>query len=351
MEHVVVDTQVSRRNYPRIQKNRLLRDVVKHKNHSRFVIILDDENKASLIENQPAEGMSREIIPLIVVIGSGEYLGQNISETILLEIGLKRTRPYRPTLSGTFSREREPVCDINPEQQQAAFPIILECLEKHLLETRARWTAKSSRWFVSFGAYQVEKGVQISVHKRDRWLYRECLFQHMRYFQSIHLPKFAKWIKDRLRTSKFNRYSPRQYGPKARQVGEEIRRSRYFNEPLLLETLMQMSGRADLIRSILSDLHNHIHTLDEETELVYIDPHVSFPQKNYLWFYKTLDQPAENGFKSQAKGCARFEVIPETSWISKIESRIHIHFPSEFSAEEFREQMRRGFENEEDCPF
>lgn len=351
MEYAAYQGSDARRHYPPIHKARLARDVARHKEFSRFVIVFDQSGQATLIDNGFRQSEGLEMISLIAVIGPVHYWGEAIPEAVLLEIGYRRTRPYRPVQSGIFSRERFPVGELTAEQVQVVYPIIQDCLQAILIETRAKWKNKG-RWFASYGANVIEKGIQITVHRRDRWLYTQLLREHAAYFERIFLRKYAKWIRDLLKTSKYNRYAPKQYGPKARKVGESLRNSRYFKEPLLLETLLRMVGRRTLVESILMDLYGHlVHEEDPERDAVYFDDHhPALPQKPHLWIYKTLDQPKDNGHKAHAKGCIRFEVILETGWIQGIEGERDCNYPfPQREEEDFIEKEGRDYGD--DCPF
>jgi len=211
------------------------------------------------------------------------------------------------------------VVRMSEAQCQAVFPYILTCLEEYLVQVRSGWQDKGRR-FISYSSRNVEKGIQITLNKRDTWLYQKMLQEHVGYFEAIWMRRFAKMIRDTLKSSKYNKY--RSYGPKVKQAMQWIRNSRYYREPLLLDLLMKMSGRRLLIQSALADLYDdyeYIYGRHEEV-ILYEQASLELPSSPHIWFYQTPDQP-EAGFKKQAQGCARFEVIPETKWISELEGR------------------------------
>lgn len=308
----------ARKNYPPIHKARVVRDAERHRTFSRFVIILDPVSAlAQVIDNGDRIAAGQPWLPLIAVLGPADYLGDFFPEAILLEIGYRRTRPYRQTNCGIFPRERMPIRHLTPKQMREVWPVLLQCFEQIVLETRARWTHKG-RWFTPpTGHPLIEKGVQFTIHRDDRLAHLQFLREHNRYFKEVFLPRYALWINGQLRGYRYNRYT--HYGQKARAVSESLQNSRYFKEPLLLETLLQMVEKPTLLQSILSDLGSYLHTVDdEELELVYWQEPPAAEFSPTLYFYKTLDQP-EPGHRKQAQGCKRFEIVLESKYRRSIE--------------------------------
>lgn len=281
------------------------RDVAILKRQARFTICLDDDGIESVLES---DRYYSDTLPLIAVIGRTCTKGI-WHEASLLEIGYRRARPYRRIRgeeAQTVLYDRMPFHQLDTRQQRLVYPKLLECLKIVLSETQSDWKSNEP-WRLSDGQL-VERGVTITVDKRDAWLYREFLREDSRYHQECFFRRKARAIGWRLRyCGNFRRYGT--YPSSVVDVASSLYASPYREHPRRFEAwLRMMPRRRELLEMALLDLYNFRLRFDEEATLAY-DESVRFPRAHYpLFFYQCPKQP--NGKKGQhAAHCARFEII------------------------------------------
>lgn len=290
------------------------RDVVILKRQARFVICLDDAGGYKVLESSPEY---HDTIPLVVVVGKVCTDGV-AHEASLLEIGYKRARPYRRIRASdkirTVLYDRVPFHQLDLQQQRLIYPEIFKCLEMVLRETQAGWKSNEPWWVT--GDRVAERGVRISVDKRDRWLYREFLREDSRYHQQCLFKKMARTICFKLRHCKYVRYS--SYPKSAVEVADFLHASAYKKQPRLFEVLLRMMppSRRMLLESVLMDRHNFLLQLDQDEDAALaFDEAERLPfARHPLFFHRHVNQP--DGTKwGHAANCARFVVFYD--WLKR----------------------------------
>ncbi len=129
------------------------RDVEYVSQNARFVLYVDTSGDVCHITDN-----KYGVLSVIAVIGRA-HIGNNITaDTILLEIGLWRTRPYRKTEAPnrkTKNRERIRItgrrkfADLNNDQFMRTWPYLEELLFQHARTKIAQWKPESLRWSIA----------------------------------------------------------------------------------------------------------------------------------------------------------------------------------------------------------
>lgn len=274
---------------------------------ARFVLCIADHGAVTVINNHFLVVKS---IPLIAVTAV-RMTPLGLRQVSVLEIGYQRARPYSRvhTARNRLRLERRsPSFELSESEFRLVYPEILRCLRQVLNETIARWKS-SEPWWICRGRPPVERGVEITIRRDDRWLYEALMREHVRFFRDYYMRRYVKWINNKLRNSKYNQY--RTYGPNVREVVQSIQRSAYFSDPALRATLLGLCRKRALIVSALRDLSG-IHVMNGDPLPPWSHPDRLQPAATPLFFRMTLDQP-KGGRGSHATGCARFEVFYEGS--------------------------------------
>ena len=146
---------------------------------------------------------------------------RELVETVLLEIGYSRTRPYAQVeyhlskANGERSRNdrwhlatRTRVRKISDSELQDVYPVIEQCMTQIVLECRETWQHKD-RWWVG-GPGPVERGICFTFDRTDRSLYRSVLFEDIRYRKERYIRGHARRIHRLIGKYKFSDYSEQQ---------------------------------------------------------------------------------------------------------------------------------------------
>ncbi len=284
------------------------RDVAELERLARFVITIENDGSIRLTSNCGTESNGRPVITLIAVVAHVPNLDRSMKASVL-EIGYRRARPYRRvehTQTGALLlQRRDESHHLTGPQFQAIYPILLECLETILSETRAGWKSDEP-WFIN-GRYY-ERGVQITVRHSDIMLCRALLRESLTYFRIAHGPRFIRWLNFKLRYSNYSRYSIRQYGPNVRLAAASFMRSQFSKRPLWTEALLRHVQKRALFESALMDLHGFRSEWDAEAALAFEDTHVPVLNGRGLLVWHTNDQPGIT-LGGHARHCCRFEMI------------------------------------------
>lgn len=284
-------------------KPKLFSDTVALRKHARFVIELDEYGGYKFIDNTNSEELT---IPLIVVLGYICDQDGKIYPASLLEIGLRRTRPYRASRMGKRNhvlQDRNSKYQLQKHQFELVYPKILECLELFLNETRSEWKNPDS-WFV--GSKLIERGVQLTVHKEDQMLCQALLREAVRYMDVAITPSSARFLNKQL-----GRYRTAVYthaGAGITKAVDSMMASSYLKHPLWFEVVMRCVEKRTLLESALLNLHGFYNEPSLETELVFGRTLAEVPEAKDLFFWHTIDQPGKKK-GDHAKDCLRFEVL------------------------------------------
>lgn len=293
---------------PPLMLTKAERDAESLKRYARFVIVVEIDGSTRVISNYRRLLAGEIVIPLIVVMCPIEISG-HYSWVSALEIGYKRARPYQ-RVEHTQTRElllknRDPGHRLTEAQFIAIYPIVLNCLETVLIETRAKWKSDDAQ-FVNGHMY--ERGVQITVRHSDTLLCQALLRESLNYFQIVYGNKMTRWLNWKLRYSKFNKYNYKLYGPNVRTAAASVFRSKFITRPFWTEALLRCVVKRKLLESALQDLHGFTPVWDTETATAFEGTLPRIPSAEGLFIWHTFDQPSEK-LGSHARGCSRFEVL------------------------------------------
>lgn len=153
-------------------------DVRRLKEEARYVLTVDKHgNPVSFIHN------STYLANLIAVLGPSEIFGFKLEEAVVLEIGISRTRPYRPVkqvaregkkkISTKRFGRRERVRAVRSHELAGFWPALEKVFSSATYQTRLGWKTKEGWWTTvkkgtSKVVYEFERGVRFSVDHRDR---------------------------------------------------------------------------------------------------------------------------------------------------------------------------------------
>lgn len=130
-------------------EHKLVRDGRTIKQYARWVLVIDEEGNILSTIDRSHKGY---LVNSIAVLGPALVKGTLMPETVLLEIGLSRCRPYRRSERGNrdvvvSSREVIPkrlrAACISHKQLAAIWPTVWPMLEEFVGQTRAGWKETS----------------------------------------------------------------------------------------------------------------------------------------------------------------------------------------------------------------
>ncbi len=125
------------------------------------------------------------VLQVIAVVGPGEFQGKQYAKALLAEVGLFRSRPYRPT-SGKqqFRPRRRTWFSLSDEQYILVAPLLFMLMQALVNERVPQWTTRTftltvtQDWYVRShrAVYErtrretYERGLYFSVHRKDSQL-------------------------------------------------------------------------------------------------------------------------------------------------------------------------------------
>lgn len=229
-----------------VTREKLLRDAEHVRAYARSVICLDENARVREVIDRKNE---EHPACLIVVLAPVVYGNERI-ESVVLEIGYSRTRPYSTIErdGSLFMLARRRFARANAKQLAGAYPTILRAMEEIVLCARHEWKHKDA-WFLSGPGY-VERGIVFTIAKEDRALYRQVLREDVRMrrerYIDWHAECIGRWI-GHYRHAGFSRRQLLAF-PGARKVGELLSR---YTLPLYREALLREFREGSLIRTLL----------------------------------------------------------------------------------------------------
>ena len=317
------------------------RDVAALQKHARFVIALSDTKGVELISNPQQQYGSRVVVPLIAIVVQVTD-GPHSFWASVAEIGYGRTRPYRRVhvnRNKVLLQHRSVEWQLSNQQLQQVYPVLLQCFETILIDTRSRWKSDEP-WYINGQHY--EKGVQITVSHYDRALCQVLLHESIRYFDVGVFARWVSWINWKLRYSQFTSYPINLYGKNVRLVVDSVMSSVVVQNPFWYQVLMSSIGKRLLLENALYQMHGFYSGQTVETEIAFGQNPVELPKAEGLFFWHTLDQPL-NKKGTHASNCSRFEVIFD---------RNNSNYRGEWDGKFYRPVMSKELENDPDyCPF
>lgn len=186
---------------------KLKRDADRLRTFARFTVVIG-HSTIDVIDNGKLFREKRPFAQLIAVLGSIGPNSMGIDpkvETLLLEIGYSRSRPYAQAewhaSGGDGKRLRDQRWYLKPriraralsdEELQSVYPAIEQCMTQIVLERRELWKTKDRWWVPGPGA--VERGIYFTVDKSDRSLYRQLLAEDVRFRKERYMRGHAARI-------------------------------------------------------------------------------------------------------------------------------------------------------------
>jgi hypothetical protein len=232
-----------------VTKEKLLRDVEHVRAHARTVICLDENAAVCEVIDRANDPHP---VCLIVVLAPIVYEHERV-ESIVLEIGYSRTRPYASVERDgvLFMAKRRRFACANTKQLASAYPAILHAMEEIVLRARQEWKYKDA-WFLSGPGY-LERGIVFTVAKEDRALYRQVLSEDVRMrrerYIDWHAKCIARWI-GHYRHAGFSRQQLLLFSG-ARKVGELLSR---YTSPFYREALLREFREGSLLHTLVEHI-------------------------------------------------------------------------------------------------
>lgn len=244
---------------------KLERDTDRLRRFARFAIIVNGQT-IEVIDNETRFKEKQPFASLIAVLGPIGPNDKGIDpgrETVILEVGYFRSRPYAqvewhaPEASGRRRRnqrwhlaQRIRVRSISDEELQAVYPTIEQCIAQIVLERRQTWKTKGRWWLYGPGA--VERGIYFTVDKSDRSLYRQVLAEDVRFRKERYMRGHAARISRLVGHYRSAYYSRRQLErfAGAEKVSTLVRDTSYWN-PFYRRALLECFKEGSHTRTIL----------------------------------------------------------------------------------------------------
>lgn len=307
---------------PGVSLEKLQRDARNIRQYARFVIVLNGQ-QAEVIDNGHLKKSGLPYAKLIAVLGPVEYKGVSLEESVLMEIGYSRTRPYtqleerpvdkngRRSSCRWFLKGRARVGSVSNEDFQRVYPIMVRCMEQVVLECRENWGTKGP-WYVD-GPGEVERGIYFTVSHSDEFLYQQFVREDVRYRKNKYIRNHADWILGRLLSGyKYLYYPPRQLKSfaNARRVVELLSQEHYtpLYRVALCECFRAGTKQRALIELIIETFNIDVSLNDQEKHVLGRGQ-CPLPRLKNLWCYRPPTQP-----RVHAQGSSVFEIILERNY-------------------------------------
>lgn len=297
---------------------KLLRDSQRLRKQARWVLVIDKEGKVRDMFSNDAY-----VANIIAVLGPAVFCGVAVPDSVLLEIGISKGRPYKQAESiqrgGRANRERMKgrlrTAHITFEQLHRVWPMVVSICEEVVEKERSTWEEKNrGGWFVhtEAGVKSFERGISFSISHTDHVLHEAFLMRDADVRR--YLRKNARTIRYFLRRCRYVYYPEKQLKSlvgvqKVVQLWRNMSSSprwspRYAH---LLINFLPSAPRA-LFRHIAGvynlDIGEHFEadkSLQSQAKKLIFPAHL-----HVRW--------ERDGGKVQGKGCSLFEVFFESNY-------------------------------------
>jgi hypothetical protein len=244
---------------------KLKRDTDRLRRFARFAIVVN-HGIVEIVDNEKLFREKRPFASLIAVLGSIGQNNQGIdpeTETVILEIGYFRSRPYAqvewhaPETDGRRRRNqrwyltpRIRARNISDEELRVIYPALEQCIAQIVIERRETWKTKGRWWVPGPGA--VERGIYFTVDKSDRSLYRQLLAEDVRFRKERYMRGHAARISRLIGHYRSSYYSRRQLERfvGAEKVANLVRDTSYWN-PFYRRALLECFKPGSHTRTVL----------------------------------------------------------------------------------------------------
>ena len=300
---------------------KLKRDAENIRKYARFVIV----NKGDLVEvidngNRRVQGLPYARI--IAVLGPVSHKDEVLEESILMEVGYSRTRPYaqleeRPRDEHGFRQnkrwflsKRLRIRGLTHDEFSIVYPIIERCIATVVLELREKWRTKGP-WWVN-GAGKVDRGIFFTANQSDAFLHRQMILEDVRYRDQKYISGHAEWIRRLLRRYKCSYYTPRQLKNLrvTRCVTELLSQAHYtpFYRSVFCAHFATGSHEQVLLEAILEEFGIDIADPNQDVRVLRSAGMV-FPKLKTIRCYRVPGQPAHH-----ARDASVFEILLEEGY-------------------------------------
>ena len=284
--------------------NKLVRDADNLRTYARFVILLKEGSQIEVIDNGNRRTQGLPYAKIIAVLGPVQHEGQALEESVLLEIGYSRTRPYAQLevhlknedgqCSGQrwFLKPRSRVQDLSDEELVRVYPHIVQCVTAVVLEQRDTWLKKGTWWVSRCG--EVERGIYFTVSQSDELLHRKFALEDVRYRKNRYIRRHAGWIRWLLGRYKYSSYTPIQIRAftKARCIADMLKQDHYtpFYRNVLCRCLAKGSHSRKLLDLVIETFGINVSLTEQEARM-FEPTAVSLPWLVNLQCYRPPEQP------------------------------------------------------------
>lgn len=253
---------------------KLRRDTENLKKYARFVLVLEG-GRVRVIDNVERRSKGLPYAKVIAVLGTAQHGDVELPESVLMEVGYRRTRPYARSeehlkdKNGNCLHERwkitsrRRVRELLREELALVYPHIAECMASIVIEHRSLWKTKGP-WWVD-GPGPVERGIHFTVAECDVHMFRQMVLQDIAYRKRRYISGHARRVARFLGKYQSSYYSPKQL--------KRFKRARDIKE-LLLQTHYSPFYREVLRRCFKTGSHVQL-LLDAIAETFKIDVSVS----------------------------------------------------------------------------
>ena len=310
---------------PVVTEGKILRDTENILSFARFAIVFVD-GKPTLVDNGARHAEGLPYARLIAVLAPYKR-GGKVMLADVLEIGYSRTRPYAEIESGRVRekknsknerrislalrfKQRSRVRSISEEELVSAYPIIVDCMTKIVLECREHWSVKKT-WYVD-GPGEIERGIYFTFSKQDHVLVRQMLLENVRYLKRKYIGWHSACIRFWIGRYRRSDYSDRQLKGfiGSNKVAELVDR---YPDPLYRRVLLSYFPNGTHIRLLLERIFEAFK-IDAEKEsefskIVFSKRSPRLPFFDTMYGYVIGEQPAVH-----AKGCLVVEICLERSY-------------------------------------
>ena len=219
----------------RVTKKKLERDAQKLREFARLVFVLNSGVVSEMIDNGNRREKGLPLAKIIAVLGPVYHEGTFLQESVLMEIGYGRTRPYsqleeRPkgeheNRSGHrwHLKPRVRVRGLSKEEFAQVYPLIMHGISVIVEECRANWKTQES-WEWTKGpatnrngkhlrriTLSFPRGIRFTVHNSDALLCGQFAFKGVQYRIEKYINEHAKKLYWLLGEYKSSEYSKKQF--------------------------------------------------------------------------------------------------------------------------------------------
>ena len=300
---------------------KLKRDAENMRQYARFAVVLKGDT-VEIIDNRDRKMTGLPYARIIAILGPVFYKGELLEESVLMEVGYSRTRPYaqleeRPRNEHGFRENkrwslsaRARIDGLTGEHFSIIYPAIERCMTAVVLELREKWKTKDP-WWVN-GPGKVARGIFFTVHQSDILMHRQMVLEDVRYRDEKYISGHAEWIRKMLGRYKRSYYTPQQLKNfrVVRCVMELLSQPHYtpFYRSVFCGHFAIGSHEQVLLEAILEKSGIDVADSDQEVRAVRSAGMV-FPKLKTIRCYRPPVQPTHH-----ARGASVFEILLEEGY-------------------------------------